>query len=106
MNLAHHVPQIHSGAVVSKLGANQPAFTLPASSYYNILKSVIEPFLTADYVNQHMIPADKYADQVVKNALRSSPNLRPWTGGKASLNCFFSTFFGHWFYVSSGFLVL
>lgn len=51
-------------------------------------------------IRTEWVPVEKYAQQVVKNALKTKPNLYQWLGSSSSIIWFFSTFFWHTIFVS------
>jgi 1-acylglycerone phosphate reductase len=89
-----------TGGVHTKLFDNQPPTKLPADSIYAPWRKEIEWAADGGVIKAEWIPVEKYAEQVVKNALRTKPNVYLWIGSSASIIWFFSTFMWHTIFVS------
>ncbi|KAF7550934.1 hypothetical protein G7Z17_g5382 [Cylindrodendrum hubeiense] len=88
------VVDLKTGAVKSNFYENRQGGakpSLPKDSLYNVAKEDIENILFGAHTVKLKIDADQWAQQVVKELLKTSPPLQIWKGGNA-LSAFFSAF--------------
>lgn len=87
-----------TGTIETKFFENQPPVKLPANSPYSPWREQVEVVADGGIAKKDWIPVDEYAQAVVKNALKTSPQVNQWAGGSASLIWFLSTFMWHTFW--------
>ncbi|KAJ5538127.1 hypothetical protein N7494_007606 [Penicillium frequentans] len=84
---------VTTGAIKTKFFDNLPsAPRLPENSLYYPAKNVIEPALAGVEVEKNAMDVNSYAEVVVNNAIRSSPQKHLWSGGGALMTWLASTF--------------
>lgn len=81
-----------TGAVRSRFFENLPTKHLIDGSIYAPARDKIESTMNGVAVGNGALSAEKYADQVLANALQKSPQKRQWAGGLATLIWLASTF--------------
>lgn len=81
-----------TGAVRSRFFENLPTQHLIGGSSYAPARTEIENTMNRVVIGNGPLSAEKYAEQVVANALRKSPQKRQWVGGMATLIWLASTF--------------
>jgi len=84
-----------TGGVKSKFFDNLPPTTLPDGSLYAPWKKELETAMRGKDLIDSSMPVEKYAEQVVKNALKRKPNVYQWVGSSTLTIWLLSTFFWH-----------
>ncbi|KAL3419754.1 short chain dehydrogenase [Phlyctema vagabunda] len=74
-----------TGAVKTRFLQNQPPVTLPNDSYYAAAREEIEFAAEGGVVKSMAVDVDRYAEKVVRNALKKNPSTRQHAGGGATL---------------------
>lgn len=88
------VVDLKTGAVKSNFYENRQGGAkpvLPEDSLYNVAKGDVEGILHGAHTKGLKIDTDQWAQQVVKELLKTSPPSQIWKGGNA-LSAFFSAF--------------
>jgi short-subunit dehydrogenase len=89
------VINVVTGGVDTKFFKNQPSINLPANSPYSPWRKQVEFIAAGGVAMEDSMAADKYARAVVKNALKTSPQVSQWAGGSTFIIWFVSTFLWH-----------
>jgi len=94
------VIHVVTGAIKSHFFDNLPTTKLPLNSIYNPGREEIEQVLNGNFVQPNATDVDVYARGVVKNALKTKPNVNYWIGDSSFVIWFLSTFLWHTIWVS------
>lgn len=81
-----------TGAVRTHFIDNLPTTQLAQGSLYSPAKDEIEAVMNTKAVRKNFVDVRGYAEQVVRNVLKSKPKKRQWAGGVANLIWIASTF--------------
>jgi hypothetical protein len=77
--------QVITGTVRTNFYKNDVAPQLPESSVYAPVKEVVEQIVSGKEFESMEMDVNEYAEQVVKNVLKSRPTLRQWAGGRVTI---------------------
>lgn len=91
---------IVSGGIQTNFFDNQVATELPGTSLYAPWKKEVEWVANGGVVKGGWTPAEVYAQKVVKNALKSNPNVNYWVGDSTFTVWFMTTCLWHTVIVS------
>lgn len=88
-----------TGAIKTRFFDNSAGIKLPADSLYGPGKDIIESTAAGSHIKDFM-NVDVYAEEVVKNALKTNPKKVQWLGGSSWVIWFAGTFFWSTIWVS------
>jgi len=77
--------QVITGAIRTNFHRNAVTPQLPESSIYAPVKEVVGRTVSGKDFEYMEMDVNDYAEQVVKNVLKSRPTLRQWAGGRVTM---------------------
>lgn len=89
------VINVVTGGIETNFFENQPPVKLSTNSPYSPWGEQVEFVAAGGVAKEDLMAVDEYARAVVKNALKTSPQVSQWVGGSTFIVWFVSTFLWH-----------